>query len=73
MAKLDGKVAIVTGAGRGVGKATALLLAKDGASVVVNDLDTQEAEATVAQFINLFPGEYRLANEKTISLITLGF
>jgi NAD(P)-dependent dehydrogenase (short-subunit alcohol dehydrogenase family) len=38
MGMLDGKVAIVTGAGRGVGKEEALLLAAEGAKVVVNDL-----------------------------------
>ena len=38
MGLLDGKVAIVTGSGRGVGKAEALHLAKEGAKVVVNDL-----------------------------------
>jgi NAD(P)-dependent dehydrogenase (short-subunit alcohol dehydrogenase family) len=38
MALLDGKVAVITGAGRGIGREEALLLAKNGCKVVVNDL-----------------------------------
>jgi len=55
MGKLDGKVAIVTGAARGVGRGEAMLLATEGASVVVNDLggarDGEGAEAGPAQSV----------------------
>ena len=53
MPKLDGKVAIVTGAGRGIGREHALALAEAGATVVVNDLGAtlagEGADATPAQ------------------------
>jgi 3-oxoacyl-[acyl-carrier protein] reductase len=49
MGNLDNKVAIVTGAGRGIGNAIAVKLASEGARVVVNDLDEGPAKETVAE------------------------
>jgi len=51
---LDGKVAIITGSGRGIGREHALLMAQHGAKVVVNDLGahfdgTGQPTATPAQ------------------------
>jgi 3-oxoacyl-[acyl-carrier protein] reductase len=53
MGVLDGKVAIVTGSARGIGRATAELLAEHGASVLINDLDGDVAQQTAAEI----PGE----------------
>jgi len=47
MGQLDGKVAIVTGSGRGIGREIALRLARDGAAVVINDLDEAPGLETV--------------------------
>ena len=47
--KLDGKTAIVTGAAQGIGKEIACSLAKEGASVVVSDIDIEHAEQTAAK------------------------
>ncbi|MCP5089051.1 MAG: SDR family oxidoreductase [Rhodobacteraceae bacterium] len=48
MKKLEGKVALVSGSGRGIGQAIALKLASEGANVVVNDLDETVAAETVS-------------------------
>jgi NAD(P)-dependent dehydrogenase (short-subunit alcohol dehydrogenase family) len=74
MGILDGKVAIITGAGAGIGRAHALLFAREGAKVVVNDLggardgtgnDTSAAE-TVAKEIRAAGGE-AVANGDTVA------
>jgi NAD(P)-dependent dehydrogenase (short-subunit alcohol dehydrogenase family) len=48
MGRLKGKVCIITGAGSGIGQASATLFAKEGALVVVADIDPRAAKATVA-------------------------
>jgi 3-oxoacyl-[acyl-carrier protein] reductase len=47
MGTLEGKTAIVTGAGRGIGRAEAHLLASEGAHIIVNDVDTDAGQAVV--------------------------
>lgn len=47
--KLENKVALVSGSGRGIGREIALKLAREGARVVINDLDAGPAEQTVAE------------------------
>jgi 3-oxoacyl-[acyl-carrier protein] reductase len=49
MGVLDGKVAIVTGSARGIGRATAELLSEQGAKVLINDLDGDVAEQTASE------------------------
>jgi NAD(P)-dependent dehydrogenase (short-subunit alcohol dehydrogenase family) len=49
MGRLDGKVAIITGSGRGQGQAAARLFAREGARVVVSDVNVEGGEATARQ------------------------
>lgn len=51
MALLEGKVALITGAGRGLGEAYARLLAKEGAAVVINDIGKNEAGDYIAESV----------------------
>jgi NAD(P)-dependent dehydrogenase (short-subunit alcohol dehydrogenase family) len=47
--RFEGRTALVTGGGRGIGAATATRFAADGAKVVISDLDLDPAEAVAAQ------------------------
>jgi len=47
--RLEGKVCLITGAGSGIGHASAVLFAKEGGAIAVADLDPRSAEATVAE------------------------
>ena len=51
MGRVQGKVALVTGAAKGIGEACALLLAKEGAKVVVSDLDRAAGEVVAAKIV----------------------
>ncbi|MCW8060637.1 SDR family oxidoreductase [Agrobacterium tumefaciens] len=47
--KLEGKTAVITGAGRGIGRATALALAKEGCNIVLAAIELNEVEAVAAE------------------------
>ncbi len=66
MGRLDGKVAIVTGAGSGIGEATARLMAREGASVVVADLNRAEAERVAGELDAAVAVEVDVSEEESV-------
>jgi NAD(P)-dependent dehydrogenase (short-subunit alcohol dehydrogenase family) len=66
MKRLDGKVAIVTGAGSGIGEATARLMAREGALVVVADLDRVEAKRVAGELDAAMPVEVDVSDEEDV-------
>ena len=65
--RLDDKVAVITGAGRGIGRATAVRFAREGAAVIVNDVDADPAEET-ATLVKEAGGEALVSTENTVDL-----
>jgi NAD(P)-dependent dehydrogenase (short-subunit alcohol dehydrogenase family) len=63
--ELDGQVAIVTGGGRGIGRATALELARMGAAVVVAELDAESAKRTAGEVDSLGRASLAIATDVT--------
>jgi NAD(P)-dependent dehydrogenase (short-subunit alcohol dehydrogenase family) len=64
--RLEDKVAIVTGAGSGIGEATARLMAEEGASVVVADIDGSAAERVAGELGSAVVAEVDVSNEPSV-------
>ena len=67
MSRLEGKVAVVTGAGRGIGREIALLMAAQGAKIVVNDLGGNTDGTGTAMIADDVVAEIRAAGGEAAS------
>src|SRR5919106_1934766 len=66
MGRLDGKVAVITGAGGGMGREAALLFSEEGAKVCVADVDLAAAEGTAAEARDAFAVEVDVADSDSV-------
>jgi NAD(P)-dependent dehydrogenase (short-subunit alcohol dehydrogenase family) len=64
--RLDGKVAIVTGAGSGIGEATGRLMVREGASVVVADINVAAAERVAGDLPTAVAAEVDVSDEQNV-------
>jgi NAD(P)-dependent dehydrogenase (short-subunit alcohol dehydrogenase family) len=67
MGRLDGKVAVVTGSGSGIGEATARLMVREGAAVVVADINGTEAERVARELGGAVPFEVDVSDEASVA------
>ena len=63
MGRLDGKVCLITGAGSGIGRASAMLFGSEGARVVVADIDMDAAEQTAREMAGAWAGRVDVTDE----------
>ena len=68
MGLLDGKVAIITGGGRGIGKATAQQFVEEGATVVIAEFDENSGQSTANQLGAHFV-KTDISNEKSVNAL----
>ncbi|HEV2951623.1 MAG TPA: glucose 1-dehydrogenase, partial [Actinomycetota bacterium] len=66
MGRLDGKVAVITGAGGGMGRDAALLFSEEGASVCVADVDLEAAEESAAEAREAFAVRVDVADAESV-------
>ena len=66
MGRLDGKVAVITGAGGGMGREAALLFSEEGAQVCAADVNAEAAEQTAAEARDAFAVQVDVANPDSV-------